>query len=160
LLFNVHFEQFVIEKRYDFIFGIHSFYFMDNAIICAQRATQLLNSMGHLAIVLHASDGFGRRLICEFDHVGRQGGATAEWLHEKLSGSWELSFIESHLPYNDFVEGDGLTARGQAFVAFYAYRDWRTFVPAEKRRAREIMEEHSDGRIIREKFGVLHFRNN
>jgi SAM-dependent methyltransferase len=160
VLFNGRFEEFTTEKRYDFIFGIHSFYFMENAVICAQRAAQLLNSSGHLAIVLHATDGFGRRLICEFDHAGVQGGATAEWLYEQLSDSWELSFIESHLPYNDFVEGDCLTARGRAFVAFYAYRDWRTFVPAEKQRARKIIEEHSDGRIIREKFGVLHFGNN
>jgi hypothetical protein len=76
-----------------------------------------------------------------------------------LSKAIYLIFIESHLPYNEFVEGDGLSAYGQAFVAFYAYRDWRTFVPAEKPRAREIIEEHSDGGIIREKFGVLHFRN-
>jgi SAM-dependent methyltransferase len=160
VLFNGQFEEFSIEKQYDFIFGIHSFYFTENAVICAQKAAQLLNSTGHLAIVLHARDGFGRRLICEFDHAGRQGGATAEWLYEQLSDSWELSFIESHLPYNNFVEGDGLSAHGQAFVAFYAYRDWRTFAPAEKLRARKIIEEHSDGGIIREKFGVLHFRNN
>jgi hypothetical protein len=159
VLFNGLFEEFSIEKRYDFIFGIHSFYFMENAVTCARRAAQLLDSSGHLAIVLHAIGGFGRRLIREFDHAGIQGGATAEWLYEQLSDSWELSFIESHLPYNEFVEGDGLSAYGQAFVAFYAYRDWRTFVPAEKRRAREIIEEHSDGGIIREKFGVLHFRN-
>jgi SAM-dependent methyltransferase len=159
VFFNGRFEEFLTEKQYDFIFGIHSFYFMENAVICAQRAAQLLNSNGHLAIVLHATDGFGRRLICEFDHAGIQGGATAEWLHGQLSDSWELSFIESNLPYNDFVEGDGFTARGQAFVAFYAYRDWTTFVPEEKRRARQIFEEHSDGRVIREKFGILHFRN-
>jgi SAM-dependent methyltransferase len=159
VLFNGQFEEFSIEKQYDFIFGIHSFYFMENAVTCAQRAAQLLNSSGHVVIVLHARDGFGRRLICEFDHAGKQGGATAEWLYEQLSESWELSFVESHLPYNDFVEGDGLSAHGKAFVAFYAYRDWRTFVPEEKRRAREIIEKHSDGRIIQEKFRVLHFRN-
>jgi SAM-dependent methyltransferase len=159
ILFKGLFEEFSIEKQYDFIFGIHSFYFMENAVTCARRAAQLLNSNGHLAIVLHAIDGFGRRLICEFDHAGIQGGATAEWLYEQLSNSWELSFVESHLPYNDFVEADGLSAHGQAFVEFYAYRDWRTFVPAEKRRAREIIDEHSDGGIIREKFGVLHLRN-
>jgi SAM-dependent methyltransferase len=159
VLFNGPFEEFSTKKRYDLIFGIHSFYFMDNAVTCAQRAVQLLNSSGHLAIVLHARDGFGRRLIREFDHAGIQGGATAEWLYEQLSDSWELSHIESHLPYNGFIEGDGLSAHGEAFVSFYAYRDWRTFVPAEKRRAREIIEERSDGGIIREKFGVLHFRN-
>jgi hypothetical protein len=58
----------------------------------------------------------------------------------------------------DLLKGS-LSAHGEAFVAFYAYRDWTTFVPAEKRRAREIIEEHSDGGIIREKFGVLHLRN-
>jgi SAM-dependent methyltransferase len=159
VLFNGLFEEFSTEKQYDCIFGIHSFYFMDNAVACAQRATQLLKSSGHLAIVLHAMDGFGRRLICEFDHAGIQGGATAEWLHKQLSVSWELSFIESHLSYNDFVEGDGLSSHGQAYVAFYAYRDWKTFTPVEKQRARKIIEEHSDGGIIRERFGVLHFRN-
>jgi SAM-dependent methyltransferase len=159
ILFNGSFQEFSSEKRYDCIFGIHSFYFMDNAVACAQRAAQLLKSSGHLAIVLHAMNGFGRRLICEFDHAGIQGGATAEWLHKQLSGSWKLSFIESDLSYNDFVEGDGLSSHGQAYVAFYAYRDWKTFTPAERQRARKIIEEHSDGGIIRERFGVLYFRN-
>jgi hypothetical protein len=102
VLFNGQFEEFSIEKQHDLIFGIHSFYFVENAVTCAQRAAQLLNSSGHVVIMLHARDGFGHRLICEFDHAEKQGGATAEWLYEQLSVSWELSFVESHLPYNDF----------------------------------------------------------
>jgi SAM-dependent methyltransferase len=160
LLFNGSFEEFSAEKKYDLIFGIHSFYFMRDPVACAKNAAQLLNSNGHLAIVLHAADGFGRRLICEFDHAGIQGGATAEWLHDQLPDSWELSFIESHLPYNNFVEGNALTAHGKAFAAFYAYRDWITFSLSEKQRAWKLFEEHSDGRVIRERFGILHFCNN
>jgi SAM-dependent methyltransferase len=159
LVFNSPFEEFSTGKKYDLVFGIHSFYFMKNAVEGVRKALHLLSSGGHLAIVLHARDGFGHRLICEFDHAGIQGGATAEWLHEQLDVPCEISFIESHLPYKEFVEKGGLSARGEAVAAFYAYRDWRTFTPAEKRLAREVIEQHSEGQISWEKFGVLHFRN-
>jgi SAM-dependent methyltransferase len=154
----VRLKNFQSKKKYDLIISIHSFYFMKNAVKSSQKALRFLKSGGHLAIVLHAKDGFGRRLIREFDHAGIQGGATAEWLHEQLGSSCDISFVESNLPYKEFVDGDGLSARGRAYVAFYAYRNWTTFSPAERQRAREVIEECSDGKIIREKFGMLHLR--
>jgi SAM-dependent methyltransferase len=158
------FEEFAGEKietsetRYDFVYAVHSFYFLRDPIEGVQQALKFLKPGGHLVIVLHMEGGFGRRFIEEFDHAGTQGGMTAEWLHQQIEITCEMSIIETLLPYQDFVEGDGLSPMGKTYVAFFAFRDWKTFSSSEVRRARQIVDQFSDGKMIREKFGQLHIR--
>jgi hypothetical protein len=118
----------------------------------------MLNPQGHLVIVLHMRDSFGSRFASEFSHPSIHGGVTADWLQAQLGATCELSTIEGSIPYAGFVEGDSLTHRGKLVVAFFAQRDWEAFSSAEKKRARQFVDQRADGQELKERLGFLHMR--
>ena len=63
------------------------------------------------------------------------------------------------LPADEFVIGKELTLKGEMYAAFYANRDWQTFLPAEKLRARQIFADFTEGPLIKERQGLLHFKS-
>lgn len=157
-VFHGPFEAFSTETRYDLVFAVHSFYFMKDPIEATFRSLSLLNSGGQLVIILHMSDSFGVRFAKEFSPSAIHGGLTADSLQSQLGSNCSLSVIEGSIPYDEFIQGDSLSPRGQLGAAFYAQREWDSFSPAEKKRAREFVDQCADGQVLRERYGLLHMR--
>jgi SAM-dependent methyltransferase len=158
-VFHGPFEKFTGTTKYDLVYAVHSFYFLKDPVEGVRKALRLLNPGGDLAIILHLKEGFGFRLIKEFDHNRLQGGLSAEWLSKNAGIPCETSIIEMSLPADEFVIGKELTLKGEMYAAFYANRDWQTFLPAEKLRARQIFADFTEGPLIKERQGVLHFKS-
>ena len=80
-------------------------------------------------IILHLKEGFGFRLIKEFDHNRLQGGLSAEWLSKNAGIPCETSIIEMSLPADEFVIGKELTLKGEMYAAFYRMETGKLFCP-------------------------------
>jgi SAM-dependent methyltransferase len=158
ILFNGRFEDFDMDKRYDFIFASHSFYFLKDPARGVQKALNLLNPGGHLIIQLHVEGGLGNRLINELDVARTHGGLTVELLWERINIPCETSLIESSMPYGELIEGDSLSPRGRDTVSFFGFRDWKTFTDEEIQRARAIIDDYRIGTDIISRTGQMHFQ--